>query len=362
MANPFFEQNRFPWAREEAKALLRVLAQLITQFQKIDLLYKGCSNNLPALTPGQNSELTWKEALEQIALLGVLQALCDAVKPLSPTIAEAVRNVEAAESARSKRVISDDVMMLDRVKLRDHLGLLEQENSPIKVLLVRGGKGSGKSHGRYLFEQSAREQGADAVYLKGGMVATVDEVVYKLFAVLKATDKIPPRDTTPDGWYRVVCFKLQEQAAIRGRPLWIAVDDLGPGPDGAPLLDKDIRRFCEQFALNLMDPSFRNWFRIMLIHYPEGKVPTHWTKDLWREDRCAEADVTAQDVAALLRAWSEQKGRGIVEDELHVLADKVIAEAEAPLPVEPGDEPLPRLQRINDALHNALNDLGGPGE
>lgn len=362
MAHPIFDRHTYPWMRTEARLLHSALATHIKQPGLIDVLYRECADQGLALNLGQDPASIWREALDKIALLGAVQALCTALKrqKILPVLV-AVQAVEAAEPLRNQRVISDSVLMLDRIALRNSLALLEQDNSPMKVLLVRGAPGSGKSHGRHLFLQSAREHDAEGVYLRAGMIATVDELVLKLFAVLKATDKIPPRDTTFDAWCTVVCFKLQEQASLRDRRLWIAIDDLGPGPDNAPLMDGDIRRFCEKFALNLVDPSFSIWFRIMLIHYPEGKVPTNWSRDLWRDDRCNEADVTSQEVTALLRAWSAQKPdqRRILEDELHGLADQVIAEADVPPAPEKGTNPPCRLQRIDEALQRRLLQLDG---
>jgi adenosyl cobinamide kinase/adenosyl cobinamide phosphate guanylyltransferase len=267
-----------------------------------------------------------------------------------------IRAVVDAAPALEERIISDYVVILDRLPLREKLALLEPDASPVKVLLVRGEPRSGKSHGRYLFERSARDQGALPVYLCEGIVATVDDVVRELFSALDASSEIPPRLTTEDAWYRVVCSKLRELASSKQRPLWIAVDDLGPAADGGPLLDSQIKQFCDQMALNMVNPAFRQWFRLMLIHYPDGQVPTRWKRDFWTEDRTNPMDVRQADVEVLLREWSSRH-ETIIEDELTTLAAAVLARADAP--ETPDEAEAPRLQRLHDALVETLNTLAG---
>jgi hypothetical protein len=172
---------------------------------------------------------------------------------------------------------------------------------------------------------------------------------------LGASEQIPPRTSTEDAWYRAVCVRLQEVANRKGQPLWIAIDDLGVGQDGAPLLDAEIRKFCDQLVLNMPNPAFRRWFRVMLINYPSGPVPTRWRSDHWDEDRTSEADLRQEHVAQLLRVWAERRGHSILEGDLTKLATEVISRAEDPS----GEGSKQRLQRIHDALKETLRGLAG---
>ena len=81
-----------------------------------------------------------------------------------------------------------------------------------------------------------------------GIVATVKELIQRLFNVLEAGDQVPWSDTTDPAWYRTVCSTLIGVASQKRQPLWVAVDDLGLAPDGGPLLDTKIRDFCDLFA------------------------------------------------------------------------------------------------------------------
>lgn len=357
MAHPFFDTVEFPFSRPEGKALLNTLVGGIQVPNQINLTYVACAQGLTPLNLNQAHHLIWGEALQNLTAAGALRALLDQVKQQfqGPVWAKVIGDVENAQEAKDVKIISDDVLVLDRTGLREQLALLEPETNPIKVLIVRGAPQSGKSHGRYLFERAAVNQGAQNVYICDGMVATVDELVILLFSALEASKEIPDRLTSDEAWYRVVCFKLQEVAQTKKKALWIAVDDLGLMPDGASLLDKEIRKFCEQFGLNMVNPAFRKWFRLMLIHYPEGTVPTKWKREFWTEDRPADSDVKKSDVEEVLRIWSVTNNRKIVEDEITKLAGDVLAQAEAPPPA--GQQPASRLERIHFELKKIISDL-----
>lgn len=360
MAHPFFDSLLYPWARPEAVRLHAMLMAVYRDPVRIDQVYQQCKVGLPPLALAAAPDIIWKQALENLASYNGLRKLCDLVGA-DPGLARnslvqaALRDVVNAQPARDTVIISDDVIVLDRAALRHQIELLESDTHPVKVVLVRGGPRSGKSHGRYLFERSAQDRGATPVYLCDGIVATVDETILQLFSALEASNQIPARNTTDDAWYKAVCFKLQELAAAKKQPLWIAVDDLGPAPDGGPLLDQEIRRFFEQFALNMLNPAFRRWFRLLLIHYPDGPVPTKWRREFWAEDRTSAGDITADHVAGLLREWTAAHERTLIEDELLDLAKNVIDKADADLAQGAADASRPQL--IHDTLVEMLKHL-----
>jgi hypothetical protein len=141
--------------------------------------------------------------------------------------------------------------------------------------------------------------------------------------------------------------KLREVAASKNRQLWIAIDDLGVDEDDAPLLDPEIRKFCDQFALNMMNPVFRKWFRLMLIHYPDGPVPTKWRHEFWKEDRPSVTDIQPNHVMDFLRWWrTARASRTILDDEMSSIAHEVISQADT-------DE-AQRLYLIHSALSEAV--------
>lgn len=366
MTHPFASAIAYPWTRPEAGRLYDLLARDITNVKQIDILIKKASADLPQLNLNQAPGEVWKDGLEDIARAGALLALCRVLVGLAnvPDVSAAAQVMLDARSVVEKRIMPQGRITVDREALRRRLAqLAAQDDGPdaIKVLLVRGGRRTGKTWSRHLFERAAHEQGAKMTYIYQGMVASVGGLIDKLFSTLDASDRKPPPDeTSPEAWYDQVCYRLPEAAERFGRPLWIAMDDLGPGPDGkTPLLDPEIRTFFDQFALHLLDPAVHRWFRLLLIHYPDGPVPTRWDEELWQEDRTREEDIEEADIEAVIHEWLTDHDRKLPEEEVQHLAAEVFANADAPLP--PGHPycDAPRLRRIHKELVARLRDLGG---
>ncbi|HWK25097.1 MAG TPA: effector-associated domain EAD1-containing protein [Solirubrobacter sp.] len=353
MANPFFSAAGYPWGREDAVALHHALAQAVPDAGQAALLYQQAGGAIEHLNTAQAPADVWRDALDALSRAAGLRRLCELVRADQrfAAVRGAIDAVFTATSDVELSLLDNDVLVLDRTNLRSCLALLDAADSPVRVLIVRGRTKTGKSRGRYLFDRAARQRGARSLYLFAGIITTVDDVVAQLFSALSALDRIPARGTTTDdAWYQAVCLQLQTVAAERGQPLWVAIDDLGTDDDGAPLLDPEIRRFCEHVALNTRNPFFAAWVRLMLIHYPDGAVPTRWEPEFWREDRTDHADVQQPHVEAFLRAWATARRRTLLDGEIVTLARDVIAAADA-------DGPAPRLRRLDEALTAALREL-----
>lgn len=356
MAHPFFNNSSFPHHRPEAKLLLDCLKSAITQPSKIDLLYKqsALGPGLPPLNLSQDIEQLWKTALENLIAHGGLRKLLDALASefsYQPDIKGVIQAVLDAKGPVQLQLF-DDLIVLDRAQLRDNLTRLASESSLVKILLVRGDPQSGKSHGRHLFHRLAQDHGARDVYLDANYVATVEETVDNLFIELGSWAEIPPRDTSYDAWYRVVCNKLHAIAAHKNIRLWVAIDDLGLASDGAPRLDSRVRDFCNQFARMMVNPAFSRWFRLMLIHYPEGPIPTNWHQDHWVEERTSIGDIKQEHVADLLREWVLNRQHILNEDDINARALSLLAQIDA----APASD-TPRLRRLNEALRDTLRYL-----
>ena len=359
MPHPYFESSVFPLHRPEAGILLEELRIGFPATGAIDVIYKQCGDNLPDLHLQEVSIVVWKEALANLTSRGFLRNLLNKIQLQfggNATMQKAIRDIINAQSGKDINIISDDVLVLDRTTLRDKLEEVASETNPVKVLIVRGLAKSGKTHGRYIFEQYAIDKGSQPVYLYPEIVPTVKDLIDQLFSALGAMDQIPPAFTTDEAWYRTACTKLMDVCTKQDKRLWIAVDDLGPDAQGVPLVDAEVKNFCDVFALNMLNPPFRKNFRLMLIHYPEGTTPTKWKREFWTEERTSEADVKQEHVQELLKRWAITKDKTIVEDQLKTLAGEVIANAEAPLPAN--ETPQPRLQRIHDELKKKLVELG----
>ncbi len=355
MAHPFFQVPAYPWHREEARAFHKLLYQTLRGIPLIDRYYNACSAELVPLHLGQPVDFVWKEFLENITAKGVLQAFVEKVEvdfKKTPGMGEVIARIQAAIPAVRKKVISEDVVVLDQEELRTQMELIESSTSLKKVLVVRGGSRSGKSHGRYVFDSVAQDMSAVSVYVCQDLVVTVDDVVNLLFSTLESSNEMPARHTSPEAWYRQVCFKLKECASKGKKQVWIAVDDLGPALDGTARLDEEIRNFFDQFVLQMPNHDFRKWFRLMFIHYPDS-VPVRWKKEHWIAERMDASKVTAKEVKEALKVCADSYDLKMLDADLEKRAQEIVANADKPVP--PGEDQADRLQRIHDAVIQAIN-------
>lgn len=358
MSHVYFEVSAFPFHREEAIEFLNLLCAIENNQGRIDLMYQQTAGGLPPLNTSNAPDIVWKEALQKLTSHGALRKLCDQLKVSKANNAafqRVLQVMEEAKTATETRIISSDIVILDRSELRQKIDLITPENNRAKVLLVRGDSQSGKSHGRFLFELAALEKGAEYIYLYNGLVTTLSDVINQLFSTIGTLDDIPsPPLTSPEAWYTLISLKLHELAKSQNKVYWIAVDDLGNDPDGESVLDKQIRLFFNQFALNLPGSSFRRHFRLMLIHYPSGSAPTKWTKEIYTETFTKETDVQQTDVEKALQEWRTTNNLNITDTSITKYAASIIAKADNPTPE---DLVAPRLQRIHDSLTNTLQQL-----
>jgi hypothetical protein len=357
MAHPFFDSLDWPASRAEAQDLEKALLKRYKTAEAIDNLYNRVAPDLDALTLNRNPQLIWSEALGNLAMSGQLKAFCELLKaqgPKSPGFQGPVDAVINARSATERRVLASGALVVDRAQLRSQVGLLLARDSPVSVLLVRGGPQSGKTHGNYVFEAAAQEAGAVPVYIGRDLVFTLADVIRELFAMVggvprKLEKELERADkaTTTEAWYQLVVSQLLEAANKQDVRLWIAADDLGTDEAGEPLIDPVIVQFFNQFALAMRAAQYKARFRLMLIHYPAA-TPTRWPAVIWKADTAVVDDITRDAVLDFLRGWSQERGKVIVEEQLATLAEELMTGLDAP--VAPPEVPRPRLQRLYELL------------
>lgn len=351
MSHPFFDVVAYPWTRTDAKDLHRVLYQNVADSGRIKLLYQQ-SGGLRPLTPGSPADNAWAEALDHLMAQRALGHLCRVLLAKADVAAvhSFVQAVVDATDASQEVFLSDGVIFLDRKQLRNELSKLTQPNCG--VLLVRGPSGSGNSWTQQMVERFAADRGASTIYLFEGIVSTVEDVFEQLFATLGNSDAVPPRLGTEDAWFKKVCVKLQELAQAKKEVLWVVADDLGEYPEG-PRLDREIRRFFDQFGLAMANPAFAKWFRLVLIDYPGSEVPTKWKQHVWCEDRPDATEIDDQAVSDFLRRWAIARSKNLGAERAATLASEILAKA------SPDGACLPekRLKAIHIELTRALEGL-----
>jgi hypothetical protein len=357
MPHPFFDVTAYPWHRDDAKAAHRALYDTIQPPTRIDVLYKQSGSQLIPLALGKPPDEIWKDVLELLTTARCLQKLCEII--LHQSAYEAAHpHIQAlvdAQDVLQQPLLTGDLLFIDRTPLRGELAKLATGNPAVRTLLVRGGDDSGKSWTNYMVKDLAQVAGEDCLYLFEGLVSTVKDVLAELFAAVVGDSKsVPDRLQTEDAWFQRACVELQEAAKKQNKVFWIVVDDLGISADG-PRLDPLIRRFFDQFALRMGNPVFAKWFRLVLIDYPDGQVPTKWLQGCWVEDRPAEADMNEEAVAQFLLQWAQRKQKLLAPAKARELAQGILAKVMAP--PSPADTGKPRLQRIHDAVVVSLQSL-----
>lgn len=353
MEHPFFDSTSYPWSRPDAKKFFEVIRVAEKTIGHIQLAYDQSASELPALTPA-SSDLLWREVLNNLASRNSLRPLCEWIKNKfanNLAIIKAVTDLEQAKSAGEIRIFDKNIFILDCDLHRQAISKITSDSSS-KVLLIRGNPKSGKSHCRYIFESIAREKNITVAYLYDGNISTVEGAITYIFSTLgHSADKIPRTDdTTSEAWYKEVCVKLKELATVEKKKLWIVVDDLGY-VDGdinkGPILEKSIRRFFEQFTLFILDPSFMQFFRLLMINYPEENIPTKWKSQMWADVKTNENDIQQVHIEDFLKAWTNSHNINYIGQELSDLAKQIIEKADSS-PVE-----LPILSRL-ELIHKIL--------
>jgi hypothetical protein len=348
VAHPFFDLGTYPWHRADAINFFNSLYRVIYLPQRIDLIYKQCGRDLSPLALTDSPDMIWKRALEQLAAARKLRELCEIVRQeqslaaLATVVATVFDATEALKQLVLPQELNGDRAFLDRQTLRAGLQQIASKESSVGVLLVRGDPGSGRTWTRFLVESIAEEIGESPVlYIYEGNVYDARSVLHKIFGALgKPKEVIPPQNTSPTAWF-IECLQTMQDIAIerakeRGRPpqapdrqrQWIVVDDLGETENG-PKLDLEIRSFFQAFVLQMADATFSQYFRLVLIEYPKGPVPTKWKKGFWLEDDTGAAAPRAEFLAEFLQQWGQYKGKGLPAEEADRLSTDILLKVRA---------------------------------
>ncbi|HEX2630993.1 MAG TPA: hypothetical protein VHM26_18380, partial [Chitinophagaceae bacterium] len=298
-----------------------------------------------------------------------IKKLLDVIAGDNPVVqvSDAIKKVTDLKSAVDPTMIDLDVLTFDRKALRDYLGLLAKENHPVKVLLIRGDSKSGKTYSRHLCEAMARQQNIEPVFLFKSVVVTLDDVLDALFTAAGDKNAKPKKetngnmsetDTTSIAWYMKICRALVETASDKKKCIWLIMDDLGiketTDTQGVKkevsIMDPLIRDFFNQFVNHMAEPQFRKHFRMTLINYPPGKLPTGWDRTHLKEDMVKESDITVDHIKEVITNWYQIKGKQVVDLEQQVAAiinrvDNVVADEDTP----------PRLERLKDEVSKVIS-------
>jgi hypothetical protein len=341
--HPFFDCGTFPWHLPEAAVLHRVLCQQIREPNAAVLFCQNCGFGNPEdISENQSIKLVWRQLLDAMAAATLLRAL-DRLARADIGLVQVHRALDALaamEPPAVRRRLSSNVIFLDRVNLRDCLTRLAAPGDR-GVLLVRGPKHSGKSWTRHLITEYATLFGEKVIVIVPGLVATSKELLNSLFVNLLEQKKVPSQLTSDPAWYRLAYTYMARDAAVRNkhRRYWIVVDDLQE-------MDREIREFFDQATLQMVDPSFSKWFRVVLIDYP-AQIPTKWDGSHWIDDEPKPAEIDETVLSAFLVQAAQQRNKTLTEADSVRWANEILTRSAAP---RDGQDRRCLLQRINEEL------------
>lgn len=356
--NPLFEYPNYPFYLPEGQSLYDKLCELYSNAQAIEELYSKCGalvTEIPALTTGIAPANQMREALGNLSRKGLIKKLCDVLAASNPSgaLRKILAKATECKSGIDKRVVNINQLVLDREDYRDRLEWLANEDHSIKVLLIKGGPKSGKTYSRHLFEIKAKELNATSIYT-GKYNVDIEQFIGHLFSIIAPGEPIPDISTTDPAWYAKICRKLLAFAKIQKQQFWIAIDDLGYDENKVPLMDYRIREFLEQFVVLMVDASFRLHFKLLVLNYPPGNLPSSWYRDHIYEENFDEKDVKKKDIEESILNWCAGKQRLVNPQEISDLASKVIADDEALAHL---DDVPPRLDRLRTAVTTILKNF-----
>jgi hypothetical protein len=348
--HPFFETMVFPWEREDAEQFHRALYRTFRTSAAIDGVYRGSGENLKPLNLGQGPDPLWHEALDALVTARRLSNLCDRLLGDAALVAihPQIQAVIDAKSAIGITLFSPGCVFVDRRPLKEKLAKLSAASAAPTVLLVRGASRSGNTWTEKLVGAVAASYGGVPVYIYDGFVASVKDVVLSLFTAIGQSGYELPADSTDPAVYMQICRDLWGAAQKSGKVYWIIADDLGPLE--RPRLDPEIRSFFDQFVLMMASSAMSKWFRLVLLNYPAGQVPTRWRDEVWLEDKPDIAEVDAGAIAEFVQSSALELGKQMSAEEAQRVAAEVFQAAAA---ADQAD----RLKAINAELKRRVEQL-----
>jgi hypothetical protein len=368
--HPILDSVNYKWAEPKAAELYKLLRKAFPDAQKkeADTLYQMSGTDLPELNRNQQNADFWKDLLENLAANSCLRRFCELIqdrgkpKPLM----DVLKGIFEMQAVAQLKVI-DNASVFDRMNLRNKLEALADPGSNIRVLIVRGEKQSGKSHGRLLFLSVAKENQGTPVLLKKGQVNVLEDVLLALFTHIggltqKAADCIADMnknktpDTTDNACLKILCDEFLKGVLEKKVNLWIAMDNLGKEGD-AFLLPEEIKLFFDQLVLKLSSLSYLDHVRLMLIDYPEGDTPPGWEELMWQEDRTSHTDVDVTHVIEVIEFWCLKKKKQVHKDEIIEKAKSIVKEAEELVKNCSKENPAYRIKAIDQYVKNYVQTL-----
>lgn len=368
--HPIFDAPTLKWTDPDVVRLSQALSSIKKYSDPkkiIGFWYENAGGNIALLDTDGGPAQVWRSALEGLHTDRCLMNFCVQLKEDGPaTLKDLADRILLKESAVRVKIISSSPVM-DRDPLRDRLEELAKPGSNARVVIVRGGKKTGKSHGRLLFIEVAKEHGGTLISMQRPQVTVLRDVLEKLFGPIGGIpDKIrsdldnfeakKDLDTTDFAWLDRVGNQFLNTALLKQANLWIAMDNLGREQD-AFLLPEEIKLFFDKLVLHMSSLAYLNHVRLMLMDYPAGDTPPGWEQVLWLEDTIDQNDVELKHVLETINSWCRMKNKNPHEDERREKSVAIIARAEEEVARANNGQPAYRIELIAKYLKEYLDTL-----
>lgn len=79
MTHPFFDRRRFPRAREDARAFLDRLKNVVSEPRDIEVLYEESGGRVIDVDFRRSPSDVWDDAIQKLAVRGLIKTLCDRI-------------------------------------------------------------------------------------------------------------------------------------------------------------------------------------------------------------------------------------------------------------------------------------------
>ncbi|MBX3157213.1 MAG: hypothetical protein KF773_14655 [Deltaproteobacteria bacterium] len=274
----------------------------------------------------------WSRILDKASQAGLLEKLVKRIEEKwgdNNQIATAIANLRNATVSGSlqvtKLLLEGDRPFLGRKGLREALPKVENWQSSVSILVVRGAPDTGRTHTQELI---ADRNGKDVRVLLNENLQLVS-TMKRIWSVAGATGPVPaviagePLSTESavlaDFWTDV--FAVLDE---RDRRMWVLFDDLDKGPGRV-----EVRALAEVLAIQLVDVSFQRRLRLVLLGYPEAQLAAKNVPAAFVVDDVTE-DLGTTEIKAFIDYCLRRAGRKAFDDPtLTSNSEKLCADARA---------------------------------
>jgi hypothetical protein len=313
VANAILDATTFRRELPEARALEGILSKAFWNHAEAGTIADEAGLGPEKLDLTGPPSTFWGRILDAAARAGVLARILERVeaRQINQAIKQAIADVrsvnQAGGSLQPTRLLLDGGRpFLGRHKLREVAPELQNWNGSAAILVVRGDEDSGRTETHVFLA----DRNTDKLVVLGEELQLRSSMREIWKAAGAAGEPPAPGQgalTTESALLQDFWIDVKEALDTSDRRLWIMFDDLDKGPGRS-----EVRALAEVLAVRLKLIPFQRRIRLVLLGYPEPKLPDKVPAICVREDRTDE--LTEIQVKAFLDYCLAATGKQIAED------------------------------------------------